>query len=552
MTLRLRLLLVLVGIVAAGLIVADAVTYNQLDSFLYSRTDQQLADSSQVVGRALQRCLEGVGPLGISGTCDQYLNLRPGAASSVTPGTWAALLDANGDFVGGSGVFFGAAQSNGAAPSMPANLPGSVSGPSDRDEYFSASNAGSSIHYQVLAEPVLGGGTLVVAIPTSDIAATLGRLLWIEALVTLAVLLALGTLAWWIVRQGLRPLDEMAETAGAIAQGDLTRRVADDGGRTEVGQLGVALNAMLGNIEAAFAARDATEERLRRFLADASHELRTPLTSIRGYAEMFDRGARDRPEDLATSMHHIRNEADRMTELVNDLLLLARLDRERPLERERLDLNEVVGQAVHAARVSSPARTIGFAEPGPVLVDGDASRLRQVVDNLLSNAVRHTPPGSPVEVRLRGAGPNALLEVEDRGPGVAPDEQEQIFEPFHRADASRTRSTGGMGLGLAIVAAITRAHGGSVGVGPASGGGSVFWVRLPLASSRPPTSPAPNGTRQADTPAPVAAAPAGAPLAGGGPLPPPRPADRFPGPVPTTAELAPAPGQQSGLPDRSS
>ncbi|MHB8330118.1 MAG: sensor histidine kinase, partial [Acidimicrobiales bacterium] len=292
-----------------------------------------------------------------------------------------------------------------------------------------------------------------------------------------------GALAWWIVRRGLRPLDDMAATAGAIAAGDLSRRVPDAGGRSEVGRLGVALNAMLGDIERAFAARAASEDRLRRFLADASHELRTPLTSIRGYAEIFDRGARDRPEDLATSMRHIRAEADRMSELVNDLLLLARLDRERPLQREQLDLTEVVGAAVDAARVSSPDRSIAMHAPAPVPVVGDASRLRQVADNLLANAARHTPPGTPVEVlvevRAEVDGPGALLEIRDHGPGIEAAQQAHIFEPFHRADPSRARATGGVGLGLAIVSAIARAHHGDVGV-RSNGSGATFWVRLPL------------------------------------------------------------------------
>ncbi|HMK63373.1 MAG TPA: HAMP domain-containing sensor histidine kinase [Acidimicrobiales bacterium] len=488
MTLRLRLLLVLVGIVAVGLIIADAVTYTQLDSFLYGRTDQQLAASSDGVGNALSDCLQGVGPFGPNpAVCEQYA--QTGAGGSLPTGTWGALLDANGDYVGGTGVFFGTTQSSAAAPNLPDNLPGSISDPTGA-EYFSAESTGTPyIHYRVLAEAV-NGGTLVIAFPTTDIIATLHRLVWIEGSVTIAVLVALGSLAWWIVRRGLRPLDDMADTAVAIAKGDLTRRVTvpDDGAQTEVGQLGIALNAMLANIEKAFAAQEASEERLRRFLADASHELRTPLTSIRGYAEMFDRGARDRPEDLATSIHHIRTEADRMSDLVNDLLLLARVDHERPLEHETFDLDAVVAQAVHSAQVVAPERKITFADPGVLHVEGDAGRIRQVVDNLLTNALRHTPPATPVEVRLSLQGGHALVEVEDHGSGVAPEDRQKIFEPFHRADVSRARSTGGMGLGLSIVAAIARAHGGSVGVRPGATGGAVFWVRLPLVRPMAPRS----------------------------------------------------------------
>jgi len=496
MTLRLRLLLVLVGIVAAGLVVADVVIYNQLGSFLNGRTDQELSQSAQTVANGLDRCLSGPGSLGGGPfDCSQYFRFGPG--STLPVGTYVKLLDGNGTVV--IGGFLTPNTPTSATPALPGQLPGSTS-QSTSAEYFSAqSPGGNAVNYRCLAEPVTvndsggtSGGTLVVAFPTTDIAGTLGRLEWIEGIVTLAVLFALGSLAWWIVRRGLRPLDQMTETAGAIAQGDLTRRVPVDDGNTEVGQLGIALNTMLGNIEHAFDARAASEERLRRFLADASHELRTPLTSIRGYAEMFDRGARDRPEDLATAMRHIRSEADRMSELVSDLLLLARLDRERPLEHEQLDLGHVVGAAVDAARVSAPERTITFVDPGNVPVEGDASRLRQVADNLLANAERHTPPGTPISVRVRLDGSSAVLEVQDQGPGIPAEEQERIFEPFHRADASRTRTTGGMGLGLAIVAAITRAHGGTVGVESNGAEGSTFWVRLPVATLAPAQYPPPD------------------------------------------------------------
>ncbi|HAM03870.1 MAG TPA: sensor histidine kinase [Acidimicrobiaceae bacterium] len=503
MTLRLRLLLVLVGIVAAGLVVADVAIYNQLASYLYSRTNQQLADSAQSVYTGLSRCLGPGGPGGGGPeACVQYFHF--GAGSTLPAGTYVVLLDSTGStLVSGFPL---TNNSSTAAPSLPSSLPGSTSSATNT-QYFSAASVDHSVQYEVLAEPVNGGGTLVLAFPSTDISSTLSELVWLEAVVTVAVVVVLGAMAWWIVRRGLRPLDEMAETAGAIAQGDLTRRVPVDDGNTEVGQLGLALNTMLGNIEHAFDARAASEERLRRFLADASHELRTPLTSIRGYAEMFDRGARDRPEDLATAMRHIRSEADRMSELVSDLLLLARLDRERPLEHERLDLSQVVGAAVDAARVSAPERTITFADPGDVPVEGDASRLRQVADNLLTNAERHTPAGTPIGVRVGRDGPSALLEVHDQGPGIPAGEQERIFEPFHRADASRTRTTGGMGLGLAIVAAITRAHGGTVGVESNGAGGSTFWVRLPLSVPARPDYPAP------DYPPPAYPPPAGGPTA---------------------------------------
>ena len=329
--------------------------------------------------------------------------------------------------------------------------------------------------------------TGVVAIPLTDVHHTLGRLLLVEVLVSGVVLVGLGVLASWIVRRNLRPLDQMAATAGAIAGGDLSQRVATTDEYTEVGQLGNALNVMLAGIEGAFAARAASEERLRRFLADASHELRTPLTSIRGYSELFDR-ARDRPEDLATSMRHIREEANRMSVLVDDLLLLARLDHQRPIALEPVDLTGIVAAAVDAARLRAPDRVVGLRAPGPVDVVGDADRLRQVVDNLLTNAELHTPDGTPIEVEVRTEAAFASVAVSDHGPGIAPDEQAHIFEPFHRADPTRARATGGVGLGLSIVSAIAHAHGGTVGVmsDPASTnghGGATFWVRIPVATA---------------------------------------------------------------------
>jgi two-component system OmpR family sensor kinase len=210
------------------------------------------------------------------------------------------------------------------------------------------------------------------------------------------------------------------------------------------------------------------------------------LTSIRGYSELFDRGARDRPEDLATSMRHIREEANRMSMLVDDLLLLARLDHQRPIALENVDLTDIVAQAVAAARLRAPERAITLQAPGPIGVVGDADRLRQVADNLLTNAVQHTPEGSPIDVHVSTEMQSACLEVSDHGPGIAPEEQADIFEPFHRSDPTRARATGGVGLGLSIVSAIAHAHGGTVGVvsDPASTNGhrgATFWVRIPVA-----------------------------------------------------------------------
>jgi two-component system OmpR family sensor kinase len=239
---------------------------------------------------------------------------------------------------------------------------------------------------------------------------------------------------------------------------------------------------MLARIEDAFAARTASEDRLRRFVADASHELRTPLTSIRGYTELFEMGVKDRPEDLATAMHHIRGEAERMRVLVEDLLLLAHPEHARVPATDRVDLAEVAAQAVAGAQVAAADRRFELSSTVPVFVTGDAYRLRQVVDNLVHNAVEHA--AGDVEVSVGTAAGVAVLAVRDHGPGIAEEDAGRIFEPFYRADPSRSRGTGGAGLGLAIVAGIVESHGGTVAVDSATdadGPGAIFTVRLPLA-----------------------------------------------------------------------
>jgi two-component system OmpR family sensor kinase len=320
---------------------------------------------------------------------------------------------------------------------------------------------------------------LVVAIPQSDVTETLSRLLTIEALVALGVLLGLGALSYWMVRRELRPLAHIEETAGAIAAGDLSRRVDMADPRTEVGRLGVSLNAMLQQIEQAFAERKASEDRLRRFLADASHELRTPLTSIRGYSELFRRGASVRPDDLATSMRRIEEEAARMGVLVDELLLLARLDQGRPLDHAPVDLVRIAEDAVADARAVDPTRAITLQAPETQVLTGDEARLREVTANLLANALAHTPSGTPVEVLVDDEGPNAVLQVSDSGPGLSEEERAHVFEPFYRSDPSRGRGSGGAGLGLSIVAAIVAAHGGTVEALPTDGIGATFRVVIP-------------------------------------------------------------------------
>ena len=302
--------------------------------------------------------------------------------------------------------------------------------------------------------------TLIIATSLSGVDGTLHRLLLIELFVTLAVLAGIVVLGLWIVRLGLRPLDAIGRTADAIAGGDLSHRVERAEPHTEVGRLGLALNSMLDRIEA-------SDRRLRRFVADASHELRTPLAAVRAYAELFERGADKRPDDLARAMSGISRESERMSELVEDLLLLARLDEGQPLEREPVELAELAAEAVETARAVDPSRPIDL-EVEPARVLGDRARLRRVLDNLLGNVRSHTPAGTPAHVRVRTANGSAVIEVSDEGPGLPEGELDNVFGRFYRADASRSRDSGGVGLGLSIVAAIAQAHDGTVSAGAAA------------------------------------------------------------------------------------
>ncbi len=366
-----------------------------------------------------------------------------------------------------------------------------------------------------------GGGYLIAGQMMVDVDNALTRLVWIDALVGVAVLVLLASIGAALVRTSLRPLLEIEQTAAAIAAGDLTRRVPDPepgGGpvHTELGRLSRALNAMLSQIEAAFtaraasetaaraaesAARDAavaaqvsetrarrSEERMRQFVADASHELRTPLTTIRGFAELYRQGAAGPPEEVSKLVRRIEDEAARMGLLVEDLLLLARLDQQRPLEQTPVELRVIAMDAVQAAQAVAPERRIDleiYPGAGPLVVLGDDARLRQVVGNLMTNAITHTPPEAAVTLRLRSEPGNlAVIEVIDTGNGLTPEQVERVFERFYRADAARTRrpdGSTGTGLGLAIVAALVRAHHGTVQVESEPGRGSTFRVRLPLA-----------------------------------------------------------------------
>jgi len=353
--------------------------------------------------------------------------------------------------------------------------------------YFTVPAVTGDDRYRVRAsiEANQPNAILVVATSLRDVDGTLHRLLFIELLVTGLVLAGIVAVGLWVVRLSLRPLDAIGATAAAIAGGELSRRIERADERTEVGRLGLALNAMLAQIETAFNAREASERKLRRFVADASHELRTPLTAVRAYAELFTRGAATRPDDLERSMTGITRESERMSLLVDELLLLARLDEGRPLAWEPVALDEVVHEAVETARTVDLERPLEV-ELEALDVIGDSERLRQIVDNLLANVRSHTPPATPVQVRLAREGAFARVSVADRGPGMTEEQVSHVFERFYRVDESRSRASGGVGLGLSIVAAVAEAHGGAVSVESTLGEGSAFHIDIPLAADPQP------------------------------------------------------------------
>jgi two-component system, OmpR family, sensor kinase len=335
-------------------------------------------------------------------------------------------------------------------------------------------------------------GLTTVAVDLSDVQHTVRSLIWLQFGIGVAVLVVVGIVSFAVVQRSLRPLSEVEQTAAAIASGQLDRRVPERDPRTEVGRLSLALNGMLTQIQQAVASSESSaetargsEDRMRRFITDASHELRTPLTTIRGFAELYRQGA---ARDVAMLLSRIESEASRMGLLVDDLLLLARLDVQRPLEHNRLDLLALASDAVHDAQAIDPQRTITMEildGPGTPEVVGDEPRIRQVLSNLVVNALQHTPTSADVIVRVGTDGDDAVVEVADKGPGMSQQDASRVFERFYRTDSSRARASGGTGLGLSIADSLVHAHGGLVTVTTAPGEGCCFRVTLPRVSDMP-------------------------------------------------------------------
>jgi two-component system OmpR family sensor kinase len=493
LSLRARLVLGVIALAAVGLVVADFATYSELRTFLIERTDTSLdAAHLAVQGAVVRAGHEHDGGDGGSPPQNAPPDDTPGIAplTAAVPGEYIEVRRLDGQVVR-AGI---SPRFPGSKTSSPPVLPAKITLPAadrngERVTYFTVAAKSGSGRWRVRAsvEPEAENSVLIVASSLSDVDSTLHRLLLIAALVTALVLLGITVLGLWVVRLGLRPLDAIGATASKIAAGDLTQRVARAEDSTEVGRLGLALNAMLGQIEGAATAREASlraleasERKLRRFVADASHELRTPLAAVRAYAELFTRGAADRPADLKRSMTGISRESERMSVLVDDLLLLARLDEGRPFAREPVALHEVVAEALETAQTVDPERPVE-ADIDAAVVLGDRDRLRQVVDNLLANVRAHTPADAPMRIELHSVGDVAELEVADTGPGLDAEEAAHAFERFYRADPSRSRASGGAGLGLSIVAAVTEAHGGRASVTSVPGKGATFRLELPLA-----------------------------------------------------------------------
>jgi two-component system OmpR family sensor kinase len=468
LSLRGRLLIGVISLVVIGLLISDVATYALLQTSLINRIDSQLISGHN----------EAVGALGGSGR-------GPAQQSQFPTGTVVELLGLDGSVVESKvTTTFGATPSS-ARPVLPEALGNAGVDTASAPITVEGTNGVARFRMTDWPENSFGGQFVVLAIPLTEVQLTLSQLLQLEALIAVGVVAATALLAMLIIQLGLRPLQKMGGVAADIAAGDLSRRVEPATSKTEIGRLGLALNGMLSQIESAFAERTESNSRLRRFIADASHELRTPLTSIRGYSEMLRRGAGDSPTDAELARRRIEEESVRMSTLVDDMLLIARLDQGRPLERKPVDLQVIAADAADDARAVAPQRQVMLTAPGSVVVEGDDLRLRQVVGNLVRNALVHTPQQTAIEISVSTVNGTGRMSVIDHGPGLQAKEMERIFEPFYRADPSRSRDRGGAGLGLSIVSAVVSAHGGKVNVKETSGGGVTFEVDLPLASSSP-------------------------------------------------------------------
>lgn len=485
MSLRVRLVLIVVGFSALALTTVAGAVAGALQDWRSDRYETTLS----AVGERMARS---------TADSTQPPRLDPPPRESAFTHAWAATADQ-----GEAPAFFQLRDADGqvlqtvnyasTTPDLDTRLPDRLQ-PTGDGAVFGAVDArtGEAPGWFVRVARVGGGDALlVVAMRTSVPDAFFGRITGILTASSLAALLLVALVGSLAVRRALRPLDRMAATADVIRAGDLTRRVASTDPSTEVGRLATALNAMLERIESSVAAQERSAARLRQFVADASHELKTPVATIRGYAELFRRGAADRPDDLRKVIGRIEAEADRMGVLVEDLLQLANLDQDRPLERERVDLRQLAVDAVDDTAAAAPDRSFRLVGDDAVPVSADAARVRQAIGNLLSNVIEHTPASAAATVRVSTADGFGIVEVADEGPGIAAEDLDRIFERFFRTGQTRSGPSGGAGLGLAIVTAIADAHGGDISATSVVGSGTTFRLRLPAkaASEQPADTP---------------------------------------------------------------
>src|SRR5689334_1673686 len=467
MSLRTRLVLSLAVTFAVALLVAGVALVGLVRQSMIARVDQELvslAGTTDRVGR-----LQDLSGSGEAGRRVAVMRLgRDGTITRSFPSGFASDPD--------------------PLPVLPRYAQGIPSEAYGR--VTTASSEDGSVQYRTLLSQGPRGVAIAIAAPLTGVEEGTQALTRTLLIVGGAALLVLVATAWVIVRRGLLPLERIAGTAKEIAAGDLSHRAGVPHDDTEVGRLGAAFDTMLDRIESSFVAQQAaldekarSEDRLRRFVSDASHELRTPLTAVRGYADLYRTGGLSDPADLDRAMDRIGTESRRMAVLVDDLLLLARLDQGRPLRADVVDLTRVVREAVEDARAVEPGRPIGGERAEGVLVTGDEDRLRQVVGNLLANVRVHTPAGSPVEVDLRAVDRTAELRIADHGPGIDREHAPHVFDRFYRTDPARSRDRGGSGLGLSIVASITHALGGRLWHEATPRGGATFVIQLPLSAT---------------------------------------------------------------------
>ena len=470
MSIRVRLGIVVVALVAAALTGIGFTVYIRLDRNLIAEIDSNLDRATERADRRLAAAINDP-----TRSLDNGLQTSETSGSTRSSGTDAFFVEFRD--VSGS-VVSSTLRRVGELPESPPKIPTDVmTSPSLR---YTVDSVDGATQYRLRVATVPGRGVMIVAASLDDTDSTLQHVLLVELIGGGTVLIALAVLSQWLVAVGLRPLRAMEKVTSAIVADDFSQRIEVTNPKTEVGGLGTSFNSMLERLQASFTAQQSTEDRLRRFVSDASHELRTPLTSIRGYAELYRAGALASPETMSRAMGRIEQEASRMGALVEDLLLLARLDEGTPLGAAPVDLAELAENAVSDARAVEPSRTIELVRPAePVVIRGDAARLTQVVLNLLANVRAHAGPEAAVTVTVRNVGASAEIVVQDTGLGMPEEVLEHVFERFFRADEARTSTQDHFGLGLSIVSSIVHAHGGSVDAASTPGKGTTITVTLP-------------------------------------------------------------------------